>query len=226
MRRVVSILLAALMVMTFAGCSSDDTDIDMFGLYDNVLPEELKNINPDELTQEQLLEIIDSLSVDADIKQMEEYLGFSFMDFMKQVAENPIDESLIKGHSNYMTFQEAAQVLKKYNFDINAFNFEHPDEMTLDDIIKAVTGYSIKGGFESWGPAGLEIYSTLETMYFNIVDDTKKSFTDGIDAVKNAVGKKTDKDGEDVTEADILAYIQSELIKNGYDEEGSNRVII
>ena len=224
MKKIISALLVALMIVSLTGCS-DDTDIDMFGLYENVLPEELKNVNPDELTQEQILQIIDNLSVDKDIKQMEGYLGFSFMDFMKQIAENPIDESLLKSNSNYMSFQEAAEVLKQYNFDINALDLEHPENMTLDQITKAVTGYSIKKGFASWGPGGVEIYNTMENMYHDIINDTKDSVTGAYDAFKNAIGKKTDKEGSEVTEQDILDYIQSELMKNGYTKEGSSKVM-
>lgn len=228
MKRLISILIAAFVMIGVTGCSlEDDTDIDMYGIYNNVLPEELKNVDIDNLTQEQLLEIIDNISVDQDIQQFESYFGFSFMDFMKQVAENPIDVDSIleEKQSNYMTFKEAADVLKEYKFDISKLDLEHPDEMSIDDITQAVTGYSIKKGFESWGPAGVEIYNTMEKMYSDIVDDTKKSFNDGMDAIKSAIGKKTDKDKSEITTEDILAYIQSELIKQGYDEEGSSKVI-
>ncbi len=213
-------------MISLVGC--DEGEVDLFGVTDNILSsssgslEELKNIDIENLTQDELIEIVNNISLEDDIQKMEKTIGVPFMDFMKQLANTELDATKVNP-DRYMELQEAIEELKKVKFDIS--NIENWEQMTLDELISTTTGFSIEKAFESWGPGGVIISDTIEKMYRDTVDGTKEAIDSSLNAIKSAIGNKTGQESSEVTQEDVMKYIEDELKKNGYDSEGAKKVI-
>lgn len=225
--KIVTLLLTFILIFTLSGCEAYTDYVDIFGIGDNVLPEELKNVDMDNLTKEELLDIIDNLDLKSDISKIESALGMPFKDFLKQITEVELSSTDLSTDARKQ-LDELALKMKEYDFNftnISSLTSEKIYNMTIDELSTTLTGFSVRDIFKSWGPAGDVICDTLEGLYKDIKEDTKEAIDDGINSVNKAIGNKIDKDYTEVTEQDIIDYIQSELEKNGYSEDGGKKVI-